>query len=120
MKNCLATMILTMSVLGSSALAAELPGPGGAAPSSRVDVDLLKDDFLACERAATQRRLAAATTGVCSIVYEELRERAFGGSFDALLAWWRGARDGAAEATSAARASDPADQTIAPLPPQSR
>jgi hypothetical protein len=55
--------------------------------------DALKREYLMCERAATQTLLDPAEARACSVLYEQVRNRLFGGSFDALLDWWRGARD---------------------------
>lgn len=49
----------------------------------------LKALYLRCSDAALQGRLASAEIGQCSIVYEELKRRAFDGDFDRLLAWSR-------------------------------
>ena len=62
-----------------------------------ISADVLKGEFLMCERAAAQSPLDLATAGACSMLYEELRERVFGGSFDALITWWGGAREAYAE-----------------------
>ena len=51
--------------------------------------EVLKSDYLMCERAAAQAMLDYATVIACSMLYEELHQRVFGGSFDALLSWWR-------------------------------
>jgi hypothetical protein len=51
---------------------------------------LLKAEYLACDRAATQAALAAGTAAYCSTVAEELLQRGFEGDFERLLAWWRG------------------------------
>jgi hypothetical protein len=54
-----------------------------------VSIDELKRFYLACDRAASDGRLDTAAFMQCSIVYEELKRRAFGGDFGKLLAWWR-------------------------------
>lgn len=52
-----------------------------------VAVDRLKTVYLECSRAALAGRLSSAAIMQCSVVYEELKSRAFGGDFDKLLAW---------------------------------
>lgn len=52
-------------------------------------IDELKALYLRCNGAALQGRLGSAEIGQCSIVYEELKRRAFDGDFDRLLAWSR-------------------------------
>lgn len=54
-----------------------------------VSVDELKRIYLACGRAAESGRLETAGIMQCSIVYEALKRRAFGGDFARLLAWSR-------------------------------
>lgn len=45
--------------------------------------------FLRCSRDAGERLLGLGDAAVCSIGYEALLSREFGGDFNALLAWWR-------------------------------
>ena len=47
----------------------------------------LKDAYSHCSREATQRLLGYGEAALCSIVYETLLRRVFGGNFDALLTW---------------------------------
>jgi len=63
-----------------------------------VSVDELKRVYLACDRVASQQLLDAAAAANCSLAGEALQKRAFGGSFDQLLAWWRTEKDAAASA----------------------
>jgi hypothetical protein len=52
----------------------------------------LKRVFLACDKASSTARLALHDAVQCSMVYEELKARAFDGDYDKLLAWWRAHR----------------------------
>jgi|AP12_2_1047962.scaffolds.fasta_scaffold01352_4 hypothetical protein len=52
-----------------------------------IPIDELKSAYLACNRAATRGRLNTGGIMKCSVVYEELKQRAFGGDFHKLLAW---------------------------------
>lgn len=54
-----------------------------------VPIDELKQIYLTCDRAAASARLSTEGIWQCSIVYEELKRRAFGGDFDRLRAWSR-------------------------------
>lgn len=54
-----------------------------------VPIAELKRVYLSCDRAATGGQLNSAAIMQCSIVYEELKRRAFGGDFGKLLAWSR-------------------------------
>lgn len=62
---------------------------GTEGPFEQVPPDCLKAFFLHCSRVAEQRVLPLAEAAVCSVGYEVLLKREFGGDFDALLAWWR-------------------------------
>ncbi len=100
--------------LGSTLVALAIPLAHGQSPNDAlkaVPVDELKGAFLACDRAANGARLDTATIMHCSVVYEELKHRAFGGDFERLLAWARSeasvrksgerpARTGLADSTS--------------------
>ena len=52
-----------------------------------MSVDELKQVYLLCDSATNNGRLDTAGIMQCSIVYEELKQRAFGGDFEALFAW---------------------------------
>jgi hypothetical protein len=52
-----------------------------------IPIDELKGAYLACNRAATSGRLNTGGIMKCSVVYEALKQRAFGGDFYKLLAW---------------------------------
>ena len=52
-----------------------------------IPIDELKGAYLACNRAATNGRLNTGGIMKCSVVYEALKLRAFGGDFHKLLAW---------------------------------
>ena len=49
----------------------------------------LKEAYLACDRATMSRVLAGFEAMQCSVVYEELKRRAFDGDFQKLFAWSR-------------------------------
>jgi len=59
-----------------------------AAPKGAA-IDELKRAYLSCDRAAMNGRLQSAAVMQCSIIYEELKRRAFGGNFESLLVWSR-------------------------------
>ena len=76
-----------------------------------LTVDDLKRGYLACHEASTRRVLAMGEVMHCSVVYEALKQRAFGGDFERLLAWARTQppRTAAARAGPAAATSCPED-----------
>ena len=52
-----------------------------------ASVSELKQMYLSCDRAAMEGLLDNAMIMQCSVVYEMLKLRAFGGDFDKLLVW---------------------------------
>lgn len=88
-----------MKIAASAAMAAALGWTGSASAQqsgtrSMVAVQLasarladLEAAFWACEYAATTR--GAANIVACSLVYDSLQERKFGGDFDGLVKWWQ-------------------------------
>lgn len=63
-----------------------------ATPLSPPELAALKRNYLACDRAASQRLLGFDEATACSHVSEALLQHGFGGDFGELLAWWRGAK----------------------------
>jgi len=61
----------------------------------------LKAAYLQCNRLAETTLLDFGTAATCSMVYEALKERVFGGDFQRLLRWSREQRAGATAATVA-------------------
>ena len=54
---------------------------------AKVLIEDLKSAYLQCERAAVSSKLATGDIMFCSVIYEELKQRAFGGEFTRLKAW---------------------------------
>ena len=50
-------------------------------------VDALERLYFVCERAATNGTLSADGVAYCSMVYEQLKSRGFGGNVENLSAW---------------------------------
>ena len=66
--------------------------PARAEPAKELvaaSIDQLKRAYLGCSREALDGGLSKPGIMHCSIVYEELKRRAFDGDFDRLLAWSR-------------------------------
>jgi len=55
----------------------------------RMPESCLKALFVGCSDAASQGLLDLGSAAVCSIGYEALLKRGFGGDFHALMGWWR-------------------------------
>jgi len=77
-----AAMIAVLALACAAAIAAEPRLP-------QLSVDDLKSLFLACDRASMQGLMGSNEAAQCSIVYEDLKARAFDGDFEKLLAWSR-------------------------------
>jgi len=76
------TPIRILVLLAPLQAAAQSPQPPSVAE--------LKSMYLACSHAARRGELGRAGIMECSVVYEELKRRAFDGDFIRLLAWSRG------------------------------
>lgn len=94
-RNCATTAVLCVVAASASA----------ATDSARITkmqqapVEELKVLYQNCNREALAGRLDGGTIMACSMVYEALKQRAFGGDFARLLAWSR-APETAAEGLS--------------------
>lgn len=64
-------------------------GKSDATDGKSLTVAELKAMYLDCDGRAMRGSLTSSEVGVCSIVYEELKRRAFNGDFDKFLAWSR-------------------------------
>jgi hypothetical protein len=91
----LANCLFTVGVLTTPGIQAREPGPA-LDYDSRLVAALrelpeknLKALYLQCARASTQGSIGSNDIALCSIGYEILLKRTFGGDFFALLAWWR-------------------------------
>jgi hypothetical protein len=69
-------------------LAMAQPGAGRAQSVSTMPIEDLKTAYLDCERSALAGNLGKDSTMECSIYYETLKNRAFGGSFNRLKEWY--------------------------------
>ncbi|MCW5634613.1 MAG: hypothetical protein KIT17_14865 [Rubrivivax sp.] len=78
---------------GAAATAAARPAPGPAAPPARplddATPEQLKAAYLHCDRLATTEDFDPAAAMACSIVYEALKARVFGGSTERVIAWMK-------------------------------
>jgi hypothetical protein len=59
----------------------------------RLPTPCLQQIFRACTEEADRSLLDLGSAAVCSLSYEALLQQEFGGSFPALLAWWRTGQD---------------------------
>lgn len=84
---CFAARIIAPTLFALTAPIAQA-GPGGDT-LARASIDELKRAYLSCSRAALGSQLDRAGVMQCSVIYEVLKQRAFGGEFDTLYAWSR-------------------------------
>jgi hypothetical protein len=54
----------------------------------------LKRILLQCSDSANQQLMDFGSAAICSMSYEALLRKSFGGNFSAMMAWWRGERGG--------------------------
>lgn len=66
---------------------------GTIAAFERLPEACLKRVLIACHREAGRRLLDLGSAAMCSMNYEALLRKSFGGDFNALMAWWQ--REGA-------------------------
>lgn len=91
--TAVATTTFSINALADEVLAENIPPVAKARPMMLPQTaDVLKREYLKCDRAAAEGRLDMPSAVRCSLLYEELRDRVFDGDFDALLAWWRETR----------------------------
>jgi hypothetical protein len=79
------------ALAAATAAAFALAGAAQAAEPRLPELTVadLKTIYLACDRAAMRGLLGAGEAARCSVVYEDLKARAFDGNFEKLLAWSR-------------------------------
>lgn len=108
-RGALAAACILCALLGAALSA-------GAQPSlsAWTDRDLIRDRlerltepelkvvYLRCDEAAQQGLLAFEEAARCSLAQEVLKQRVFGGDFQALLNWWRSHRSGSSAGGTAA------------------
>ncbi len=81
--RCVA-MILCTALSSATAF-----GQSEGSDKKQLTVAELKTIYLNCDREAMRGLLDGAEAKVCSVVYEELKKRAFDGDFDSFLVWSR-------------------------------
>jgi len=90
----------TLMSLRATALAAALAGAAFGAPAqvaastgpASLSITRLQAIYLRCADASSRSTLDAVDFAFCAAVGDALRDRAFDGSFERLIAWWHGAR----------------------------
>jgi hypothetical protein len=84
------TAITTIALLlGCIASASAQQPQSESGDKKQLTVAELKTIYLDCDRDVMRGLLGGAEAKACSVVYEELKKRAFDGDFDKFLAWSR-------------------------------
>jgi hypothetical protein len=89
--RCLLAVLALFAGIGCAAVAPS-PPPGDAALPAGADameIAALEKAFWTCDYVGTTHGVLAAPMAACKHVTDELKARKFGGSFAALMAWWR-------------------------------
>ena len=82
--------IIATGALACAALATPMAhGESAERELKQAPIDKLKNLYVECNRTAMLGRLGTGGIMHCSVVYEELMQRAFGGDFAKLIAWSR-------------------------------
>lgn len=91
MPACRGSRICCIALLGVAVICASgRPEQLNANESHHIGsmpIEELKSVYLSCEQAATASRLTSDDVMHCSVVYEELKDKAFGGEFRQIMAW---------------------------------
>lgn len=83
-------LVAVCAALGPALSAAAAPrAVAGEVEVEALSIAELKRVYLACDQAAADGRLTSAGVMQCSVVYEHLKRRAFGGDFERLRVWSR-------------------------------
>ena len=75
-------------------LPTRLHAEGGACDA--VPLEQLKSSYLVCDQVMSRQRVEPLLAQRCAEIGEALKQRAFDGDFERLIAWWRRERDGPA------------------------
>jgi hypothetical protein len=59
---------------------------------ARMPEQELRETFLRCDRAATERVLGFEDGAMCAMAWDEIVRRLYAGDVDGVLAWWRANR----------------------------
>jgi len=84
-----ATALAAALAAAAFGVSAQVAAPAGPASLS---ITRLQTIYLRCADVATRSPLDAVDFAFCAAVGDALRDRAFDGSFERLIAWWHGAR----------------------------
>ena len=81
-------LLLPAAVLSGCAGAPRSEAPAADAPAPSATAEL-ENAFWACDYVATTRGVQATPVAACRHATESLKREKFGGSFPAMLEWWR-------------------------------
>ena len=93
-------ILFGLVALHGTLAACELPSPERLAAAS---VQELKNVYLRCAEVSSRIVLDSASMAGCARAADALRDRAFGGDFERMIAWWQDARQAPSSAVLMAR-----------------
>ncbi|HUG22015.1 hypothetical protein [Piscinibacter sp.] len=111
----LPVVLLVLGCHSPGAFAQAAPGAQTVA-ATELPLAELEKSYWVCDHATTTAVLDGGTAAICSSLYEALKQRKFGGDFEALLAWWRQHKE--AEHLALAKAGGPSLAHLAPAAPK--
>ena len=81
------TAAAVLTVVGAATWS--VPSSAQASLGAALALEEIERVFWVCDHAATIDRIDPSTAITCSSLTEALKQRKFGGDFNAMLAWWR-------------------------------
>jgi hypothetical protein len=114
----LSTAMRTAAAVLLVASGAGWSAASNAQPIAATELPLaqLERSFWVCDHAATVGLLDSGTAIACGSLAEVVKQRKFGGDFNAMLAWWRQHKE--AEHRALAKAGGPSLAGLAPTAPE--
>ena len=91
--SCIAMGLLFSAAVPAQTAALAPPQCHEVGYLEKLPETALKTMYLGCARVSSKRLLSLDEAVQCSAAADVLKDRSFGGDFNAMLAWWRRHRD---------------------------
>ena len=88
-RRSLGVKVAAAVLIAVSAAGWVAPASTQAAMGAELGLAEIERGFWVCDRAATIDRIDSSTAMTCTSLAEVLKQRKFGGDFNAMLAWWQ-------------------------------
>lgn len=99
-----AAMLIAVSAAGWAAPASAQAAMG----AELMSLAEIERGFWVCDHAATNDRIDGSAAITCGSLTEVLKQRKFGGDFNAMLAWWRQHKEAQHQALANGSGTSPA------------